>query len=149
MVVSLTTVTQLNTPWLLWNPLPFSIDSGMNSIVTGLLIWPNEVWFLAWTGDFLLSYKTSRLALGSTQLPIQWILGFPSLGVKQLGHEADHLPPPTAEVKNEWSYISTCLAAWTGITLPLSLLRNDVCLPFILCQMNLCSCNDSAEHPQN
>jgi hypothetical protein len=29
-----------------------------------------------------------------------------SLGVKQPGSEADHLPPTSAEVKNGWSYTS-------------------------------------------
>jgi hypothetical protein len=31
--------------------------------------------------------------------------GLFSLGVKRLGHEADHLPPPNAEVKNAWVYL--------------------------------------------
>jgi hypothetical protein len=30
-----------------------------------------------------------------------------SLGVKWPGLEVDHLPPSSAEVKNEWSYAST------------------------------------------
>jgi hypothetical protein len=30
-----------------------------------------------------------------------------SLGVKWLGSEADHSPPPSAKVKNAWSYTST------------------------------------------
>jgi len=29
------------------------------------------------------------------------------LGVKGLGHEAEHSPPSSAQVKNEWGYIST------------------------------------------
>jgi len=29
------------------------------------------------------------------------------LGVKRPGHEADHSPPSSAEVKNAWSYTST------------------------------------------
>jgi hypothetical protein len=41
--------------------------------------------------------------LGSTQPPIQWVPGVLSPGIKRPGHEADH-PPPTAEVKNAWSY---------------------------------------------
>jgi hypothetical protein len=48
----------------------------------------------------------SRMALGPTQPPIQWVLGSLSLGVKWPGHEADHSPPSTAEVKNAWSYTS-------------------------------------------
>jgi len=30
-----------------------------------------------------------------------------SLGVMQPGHETDHSPPPSVEVKNAWSYTST------------------------------------------
>jgi hypothetical protein len=43
----------------------------------------------------------SRTAVGSTQPPIQWVTGALSLGVKRPGREADHSPPPSAEVK-EW-----------------------------------------------
>jgi hypothetical protein len=42
------------------------------------------------------------MALGSTQPPVQGVLG-----VKQLGCEADHSPLSSAEVKNVWSYTST------------------------------------------
>jgi hypothetical protein len=44
---------------------------------------------------------------GPTQLPIQWIAGTLSLGVKRSVCEADHLPPCSAEIKNVWSYTST------------------------------------------
>jgi len=46
-----------------------------------------------------------------------------SLGIKRAGHEADHSPPSTAEIKNAWSYTFTCRGAWlsTGKTLPLPL----------------------------
>jgi hypothetical protein len=40
----------------------------------------------------------SRLALGSTQPPIQWVPGPLSPGVKQQGREADHSPPTSADV---------------------------------------------------
>jgi hypothetical protein len=43
-------------------------------------------------GIFLFT-TTSRLTLGPTQPPIQWVLGTLSLRVKQPGHEADHSPP--------------------------------------------------------
>jgi len=39
------------------------------------------------------------MALGPNQLPIQQVPGALSLGVKQQGHEADHSPPSSAEVK--------------------------------------------------
>jgi hypothetical protein len=41
----------------------------------------------------------SKPALGPTQPPIQWIPGALSLGVKWLGHGADHSPPSGVEVK--------------------------------------------------
>jgi hypothetical protein len=49
-----------------------------------------------------LSSTTSKPALGSTQPPIQWVLG-----VKRPGREADHSPPTSAEVKKIWIYTST------------------------------------------
>jgi hypothetical protein len=41
----------------------------------------------------------SRPALEPTQPPIQWVQRALSLRVKQPGHEADHSPPYSAEVK--------------------------------------------------
>jgi hypothetical protein len=49
----------------------------------------------------------SRPALGPTQLPIQWVPGTLSLGVKLSGRETEHSPPYSDEVKNAWSYTST------------------------------------------
>jgi len=46
-------------------------------------------------------------ALGPTQPPIQWVPGALSLGVKLLGHEADHSPSFSANIKKAWCYIST------------------------------------------
>jgi hypothetical protein len=60
--------------------------------------------------DFFSLPIMSRAALGSTKPPIQWIPGALSLEVKWLGHEVDHSPPSSAEVKkNAWSYTSTPL----------------------------------------
>jgi hypothetical protein len=42
----------------------------------------------------------SRPALVPTQPSVQWVPGALSLGVKQLGREADHSSPSSAEVKN-------------------------------------------------
>jgi hypothetical protein len=76
------------------------------NIVTRL--WDGWPGFNSWqvVGLFLLT-TVSRLALEPTQPPIQCELGVPSLGVKQLGHEADHSPPFSANVKNVWYYTST------------------------------------------
>jgi hypothetical protein len=50
-----------------------------------------------WGQDFS---HTSRLALGSTQPPVQWVPGL-SWGVKRPGRGADQPPSPSAEVENE------------------------------------------------
>jgi hypothetical protein len=75
-------------------------------------------WAMGWTigilefdsrrglGIFLFT-TASRTALGLTQPPIQWVPGTLSLGVKWPGREADHSPPSSCEVKNEWSYTFT------------------------------------------
>jgi hypothetical protein len=42
----------------------------------------------------------------STQLPVQWVPGALSLGVKWPGREADNSPPTSSEVKKIWIYTS-------------------------------------------
>jgi hypothetical protein len=49
-------------------------------------------------GKHFLFFKATRLTLGLTQPPIQWVSRVISLGVKQLGREAEH--SSSAEVKN-------------------------------------------------
>jgi hypothetical protein len=49
-------------------------------------------------GIFLFT-TASRPVLGPTQLPIQSVPAGLSLGVKRPGHEADHSPPFSADVK--------------------------------------------------
>jgi hypothetical protein len=49
-------------------------------------------------GIFLFTIM-SRMALGLTQPPVQWVPGALSLGVKWLGCEADHSPPSSAKVR--------------------------------------------------
>jgi hypothetical protein len=53
-------------------------------------------------GIFLFS-TVSTPALGPTQPPIKWVPQALSLGVQRPGHESDHSPPSSAEVKNAWS----------------------------------------------
>jgi hypothetical protein len=57
-------------------------------------------------GTFLFT-TASGTVLGTTQSPIQWVPGVLSLGVKRPGHEIDHSPPSSAEVKNARNYTST------------------------------------------
>jgi hypothetical protein len=56
-------------------------------------------------GIFLFTIR-SRLALGPTQLPIQWVPGTLSPGIKRPRREAYHSPPSSAEVNNAWRYTS-------------------------------------------
>jgi hypothetical protein len=63
----------------------FTIGSNKNS-------YSNRIFFFT---------TASRTALGPTQLPIQWVPGALSLGIKRSGREADHSSPSSAEVK-EW-----------------------------------------------
>jgi hypothetical protein len=49
---------------------------------------------------------SSRPVLGPIQHPIQWVLETLSSGAKLAGHETDHLPPTSAEVKKFWIYVS-------------------------------------------
>jgi len=52
------------------------------------------------TQDIFLLTITSRPTLRPTHLPIRWVLGALSLGVKGPGrNESEHTPPSSAEVK--------------------------------------------------
>jgi hypothetical protein len=57
---------------------------------------------VAVTAEISLITVASRPALGSTPSSIQWVLE-----VKHQGRKANLSVPLSAEVKNEWSYIST------------------------------------------
>jgi hypothetical protein len=50
---------------------------------------------------------SSRPALGSTQLPTQWVPEALSPGLKRPGHEAEQSTPANAEVKKISIYTST------------------------------------------
>jgi hypothetical protein len=60
-----------------------------------------------------------RKALGPTQPPTQWVPEALSLGVKRPGHESNHSPPSSAEVK-EWMELylhSLNTPSWRGAQL--------------------------------
>jgi hypothetical protein len=61
--------------------------------------------------EIILLPKASRSALGLTQPPVERV--FPR-GVKRPWREADHSPPSSAEVKNEWSYTPTAPYAFVA-----------------------------------
>jgi hypothetical protein len=58
------------------------------------------------SGNFSLHHRVVP-ALGPTQYPIQWAPGTHFLVIMRAWREADHSPPPSAEIKNAWSYTST------------------------------------------
>jgi hypothetical protein len=59
-----------------------------------------------WENNFHFS-MSSKSALRPTQLPIQWVRGALSPGVKWPGRKSDHSPPTSAEVKKTRVYTST------------------------------------------
>jgi hypothetical protein len=78
----------------------------------------NDWGFKSWQGLGIFPFTTaSRLALGPTQPPIQWVPGVLSLGVKQQEHEADHSTPSSAKVKKVSSYTSTPPILLHGVVL--------------------------------
>jgi hypothetical protein len=52
-----------------------------------------------WVLGIFIFTTMSKTVLDPTQPPTQWLPGALSLQVKQLGHESDHSPPSSAEVK--------------------------------------------------
>jgi len=56
----------------------------------------------AMMGSFLFT-TLSRLTVGPTQPPVQWLPGVLTPGVKRPGREAGRSPLASAEVKNAWS----------------------------------------------
>jgi hypothetical protein len=58
-------------------------------------------------GQEIVLSTLSSSTLRFTPSPIQWLQGDLSAGEKQLRHEAVHLPPSTAAVKNTWIYTFT------------------------------------------
>jgi hypothetical protein len=54
--------------------------------------------------------------MGPTQPPIQQVPGALSLGLKRLGHEADHSPQSSAEVKNDGTTTPLShMTSWYGV----------------------------------
>jgi hypothetical protein len=53
--------------------------------------------------------------MGPTKPPVKWVPGVLYRGLKRLRHEADRLPPTSAEGKNERSYTSTPYTCFQGV----------------------------------
>jgi hypothetical protein len=58
-----------------------------------------------------------RSTLGPTHPPIQWVPGALLPRVKRLGHEADHSPPSSAEVKQNVDLYIHCPIRLHGVVL--------------------------------
>jgi hypothetical protein len=73
-----------------------SRDNSVN-VATG---WTAGVRFSSGLRDCFYS-TASRLVMGLTQPPIQWVQRALSPVLKRPGHETDHSPPSSAKVKND------------------------------------------------
>jgi hypothetical protein len=101
---------------------PYLSESRDSSVDIALGYGPDDrgsrVRLPAGAGNFSLHHCVQNDS-GPNQPHIQWVIGALSLGVKRLGHEADHSPPSSAEV-NEW--VELCLhspstPSWRGAQL--------------------------------
>jgi hypothetical protein len=93
-----------------------SRDSSVGiALVYGLDNWGSRVRFPAGAGNFSLHHRGQNG--GPTPPPIQRVIGAASLGVERPGHEADHSPPSSAEVKSAWIYTSTPPIRLHGVVL--------------------------------
>ena len=92
-----------------FNNFLFIAYHNSGSEITGTRTWLNIPGFKSWQQQKIFLFSILRLALGPTQPPNPWVLGFSPGGVKQQGHEVDHLPSLSAKAKHEWSYITNSL----------------------------------------
>jgi hypothetical protein len=81
--------------------------------------------------EIFLFTTVTKLAQGPTRPPIQWVPGVLPLGVKWPGHEADHLPPSNAKVKNVWSFTSTSPICLHGMVLSQEKHRDNFAFTFM------------------
>jgi hypothetical protein len=90
----------------------FSVQIWCNSFSIVARLWAAWLGFDSqqeqWRGFFFffLFAILSSWTQGSTELPVPWVQGALSWGVKWLGHEAVHSPPFIAKVKNAHSCTS-------------------------------------------
>lgn len=80
--------------------------------------WMTEEWgFDPWLGQVISSSPVSRLALRPTQASYRTGMEGSSLGIKQLGCEADYYSLSSTRAKNAWSYTSTPPQVFIGWSL--------------------------------
>lgn len=83
-------------------------QEGIISIATRLWAGRSRVYIPAGPRDLIL-LQNSQIVSGAQ--PASSV----SRCVKWPGHETDHIPPPTAEVKKEWNYASTPARCLHGV----------------------------------
>jgi hypothetical protein len=71
---------------------------------------------MAGAGNFSLHHRLEN-GSGAHSASFTMIPGALSLGIKRPGREADHSPPTSVEVKNEWSYNPTPPIRLHGVVL--------------------------------
>jgi hypothetical protein len=68
--------------------------------------------------DFFLHSTASRPHVGSTQPPVQWVLGLLSPGIKRPRQSSDHSPPSRVEFKNDGTIpLFPHTSSWRGAQL--------------------------------
>jgi hypothetical protein len=121
-----------------WACIPFSLKTpwGWHSSVAtsrSLILVTNCISLSHYVGWG--SKCKSRLALGSIQPLIQWVMGALSPGVKQQGHVGDHSRPYSTKFKNEYSYTSThpyVFMTYTETTFPFFIFMYTVVTQMVL-----------------
>jgi hypothetical protein len=101
----------------------FSIERDKSVLMCGTMGYGlddrgSRVRFPAGAGNFFL-HRRVRNGSGAHPASYQWVSGTLSLGVKRPGREADHSPPPSADVK-EWVELylhSPSTPPWRGAKL--------------------------------
>jgi hypothetical protein len=110
-------------PGFATSPKSFRGDNFMGSLSCGIdqsvqrwaMDWSAGVQFPVGARDFLFSTE-SRPALGPPQLPIKWVPGSLSPGVKRQVREDDHSPLSSVGVKNGENISPLLhLSSWRGV----------------------------------
>lgn len=89
------------------------------------------------------NFFSSQKCTAFLQPFIEWVPGTLRLTFKQLVHEADHISPSTAEVRNEWNYTSVPSYSFIvcGVT-PLCLMMTVTLMTMTVVVEAFCNGND-------